>query len=178
MPVPEKEKNVDREIMELENLPKQITTFMVSQKNFAGSYGLCFNEFKHYDLRNIQFDLNGKLLPLTRPFNADFPSGNFSFLYALNLLQSRQSNNTLADISMQNYQFGSAIYFCDLSQDMESLASDHTSEPVSGTLRINMDFAKPLPESIIIICLAEFDDSIFIDSHRNISIESFEKMKR
>ena len=75
-------------------------------------------------------------------------------------------NTTEAPFSKVDFEFGFCITVVDLTRDRSS-GCNYTAEPVTGNLRILMDYDEPLKESIVVFCMAEFNSTLHLDANRN-----------
>jgi len=58
----------------------------------------------------------------------------------------------------------------DLTPDLAALEC-HVSPPTNGDIRIDLKFAKTLPEAITCLLYLEYDNSVRIDLARNVSTD-------
>jgi len=58
----------------------------------------------------------------------------------------------------------------DLTPDLTALVG-HASPPTNGDIRIDLKFAKALPEAVTCLLYLEYDNSVRIDLARNVSTE-------
>jgi len=58
----------------------------------------------------------------------------------------------------------------DLTPD-QGVSEAHTSHPKQGNVRVELKYAKQLPEAITCLLYLEFDNSVFINLARNITTE-------
>jgi hypothetical protein len=58
----------------------------------------------------------------------------------------------------------------DLSPDRSAFAN-HKSQPDNGVVRVEMRFAKPLPDAITCLLYLEYDNSVLIDASRTVSTD-------
>jgi len=58
----------------------------------------------------------------------------------------------------------------DLTPD-QGASEAHTSHPEQGNIRVEMKFAKPLPEAITCLLYLEFDNSVLINLARNFTTD-------
>ena len=58
----------------------------------------------------------------------------------------------------------------DLTRDLAA-SEGHTSDPVQGTIHLELKFAKPLPELLVCLLYLEYDNSILIDALREVSTD-------
>jgi len=59
----------------------------------------------------------------------------------------------------------------DLTPD-QGASEAHTSHPEQGNIRVEMKFAKPLPEAITCLLYLEFDNSVLINLVRNVTTDN------
>ena len=69
-------------------------------------------------------------------------------------------------ISREDYPGGYAIYVFDLSPDLNQ--GDHMNLNRHGSLRLDLKFANPLPNTINVIAYGELENVIEIDRNKNI----------
>ncbi len=69
-------------------------------------------------------------------------------------------------ISREDYAGGYAIYAFDLTPDM--CQGDHFNLARDGTVRLDLRFTAPLPNTINVIAYGEFENVIEIDRSKNI----------
>jgi len=58
----------------------------------------------------------------------------------------------------------------DLTPDLAA-SEGHTSDPVHGTIRLELKFAKALPNPLVCLLYLEYDNSILIDAMRQVSTD-------
>ena len=58
----------------------------------------------------------------------------------------------------------------DLTLD-QGASEAHTSHPEQGNIRVELKFAKPLPEAITCVLYLEFDNSVLINLARNVTTD-------
>ena len=58
----------------------------------------------------------------------------------------------------------------DLTPDLAA-AEAHASPPTNGDIRIDLKFAKALPEAVACLLYQEYDNSVRIDLARNVSTD-------
>lgn len=74
------------------------------------------------------------------------------------------------NITREEYADGFALIGFDLTEDLGA-SENHWSLPRQGSLRIDLQFEKPLSEAIVVILYAEFDSLLEIDSERNVFVD-------
>jgi len=78
------------------------------------------------------------------------------------------SNSGLQIIHMYIKGFFMIVY--DLTPDLAA-SEGHASPPTNGDIRIDLKFAKALPEAVTCLLCLEYDNSIHIDLARNVSTD-------
>ena len=73
-------------------------------------------------------------------------------------------------ISRADYPNGYCLSAFDLTSDLSS-DMEHWSPPKTGSMRIEMQFSKPLEETIVAVIFSEFENLIEIDHQRAISLD-------
>jgi len=68
------------------------------------------------------------------------------------------------------YIKGFFMLLFDLTPD-HGASEGHTSYPDNGNIRVELKFAKPLPEAITCIFYLEYDNSVRIDNSRTVSTD-------
>jgi len=58
----------------------------------------------------------------------------------------------------------------DLTAD-QGASEAHTSHPEEGNIRVELKFAKPLPEAITCLLYLEFDNTVLINTARNFTTD-------
>lgn len=150
-------------------LPKRVIIGMVSSISFNNSPFK--NPFNFVHNNHTQVTLSADSNTQVRAIKSDFDKGQYLQAY---LSMFTSSGVFFADtgnnITKEEYANGFSLLGFDLTEDM-SASSNHLSVPRQGSLRLDVQFSKPLPESIALIVYAEFDNLIEIDRDRNIFID-------
>jgi hypothetical protein len=146
-------------------LPKRITIAFVSSKAANGSYHHNPFDFAHYNLIEIgvSSDAHNNILPLKMDFDKNSFMQPYQALFEATGVFFKDAGN---NISRAMYNKGFSIFCFDLSEDLAGSES-HLSLPRQGSLRIALQFGKPLTENINMIVLSEFDSVVEIDKSRN-----------
>ena len=79
-------------------------------------------------------------------------------------------SNSGLQVTHDMYINGFFMIVYDLSQDLAA-SEGHASPPTNGDIRIDLKFAKTLPEAITCLLYLEYDNSVRIDLARNVSTE-------
>jgi hypothetical protein len=79
-------------------------------------------------------------------------------------------SNTGLQIAPETYINGCFVLLFDLTPD-RAASDSHTSHPDNGNIRIELKFAKPLPDAITCLLYLEYDGSILIDDSRAVTTD-------
>ena len=143
-------------------MPQKIYIWQLSQDAFNGKVDKNPYNFERFGLKKIQVLVNEQSMILSQPSRfEDTKTDNSALLYMNTIL-----NTTEAPFSASAFFFGYCVIVVDLTRD-RSAGCDYTSEPVTGNLRIMMDYNEPLNESIVVFCMAEYNDTLHLDANRN-----------
>lgn len=164
--------------MTLENvingqLPRRCLIAFTSNEAFNGSLKKNPFYFHHYDINYLACFQNGDQYP-RRAFQPDFQNGSFTREY---IEFFRSVNQMLTDnhitITRENYAKGNTIFGFNFSPDISDGygINGYISPLKYGTMRIEVHFKKPLPETINVLIYSEFDSIILIPEDRNAIID-------
>ena len=147
-------------------LPKRLVIGCVDNDAFNGNYHKNPFNFKHYDINFVALDVHGQQVP-GKPLQPNFEKDTYIKSYqtlftALNKFGQDEGNQ----ISRSDYPAGYTLFAFDLSPDLEN--DGHFNEMKSGPMRLELHFAKPLPNTINVIVLAEFENTIEINNSRSV----------
>lgn len=150
-------------------MPKRVIVGMVSAAAFNSDATLNPFNFKHYNHNYVA--LSGDAHTQISPIKSDFAKEQYLAAY-LSLFTSSGVffSDTGNSITRAAYSKGFSRLGFDLTEDL-SASDNHLSVPRQGSLRLDLQFATPLPEAIAVIIYAEFDNIIEIDRDRNIFID-------
>jgi hypothetical protein len=68
------------------------------------------------------------------------------------------------------YVNGYFMLVFDLTPDLAA-SEDHTSDPVNGHIRLELNFGKPLPDPLVCSLYLEYDNSVLIDALLNVTAD-------
>ena len=147
-------------------IPNRIVIGMVDDAAFNGNVMKNPFNFHHYDVNYLGVYIEGKPVP-HKPLTPDFEKGRFiqaynSIFQALGKATGDHGNF----ISRSEYKNGYSLFAFDLTPD--SCDGGYFTQLKKGNLRLELHFAKALPETIAILILAEFQNVIEIDKSRNV----------
>ena len=147
-------------------LPQRIIIGCVDNDAFNGTWNKNPFNFKHFDINFMALYVGGHQIP-GKPLQPNFEKNKFvrcyhSLFSALNKAGQDEGNY----ISRKEYPEGYTLFAFDLTPDLE--VEGHFNTPRAGPMRLALRFARPLPQTINVIVLGEFENTIEIDRDRNI----------
>ena len=151
-------------------LPKRLIVGIVSNAAFNGAHDQNPFQFNHYNVSKIEVSRDGKTL-CTRPFEPNFAQKNYLRSY-LSLYEAtgQLGTNTSHGISYEDYDGGYTLWAFDFTPDQGS-DEGHFHPIKSGQLRVELQFAEALLDTVNVILYAEFDNTIEINSLREVILD-------
>lgn len=150
-------------------MPKRIILGMVSAAAFNSSIHknpFFFQSFDHTYI-HLSSDSHTHIQPIKSNFAKGLYLQSYLSLFSSSGICFSDTGNAISRIS---YPLGNALVGFDLTEDL-SASDNHLSLPRQGSLRVDLQFAKALPEPVCLILYAEFDSLLEIDKSRNIFID-------
>lgn len=151
-------------------LPRRIFFGLVHHEAFSGSLSTDPFKFENFDLNHVSCFVGGTQFPAL-PYNPDFSNNKdtreFRALYrALNQI----GTDTYLTLSKQEWRSSKCLFGFNFCPDLSNGAggSEHVNLKDHGPLRINLKFRKELPQPVVLVLFAEFDNCIEIDSLGNV----------
>jgi hypothetical protein len=156
----------NQENLFLGQLPKRIVFGMVDNSAYNGDFTKNPYNFQHYDLNFLALYADGSQIP-AKPLQPNFERNKWvrsylSLYSGTGKLYQDEGN----DIDREEYAKGYTLFAFDLTPDLND--GSHFNLVKQGNLRLELHFAKPLPETINVIVYAEFDNIIEVDRNRNV----------
>ncbi len=151
-------------------LPKRIIVGFVSNVAFNGSYHHNPFNYHHYDLNHMVLYVDTEQVP-SIPLTPDFEKERY--IHAYNTLFSGTGINWKDEgnnISHAEYGKGYTLYAFDLTPD-QSAHEAHWNLQKQGTIRLDVRFAKELPEAVNCIVYSEFDNLVEISKDRHVVVD-------
>lgn len=150
-------------------LPKRLVIGLVHSEGFLGQYKRNPFLFGHFGVNYVGLSIDGKLIP-NKPLCPDFSNKQYvrSFFHHYMGLGQQQQNG---GPSISYDQFGSdfTLFVWDLSGN---LSDGNQVELIrTGSLRLELKFAKALEHPIHIVVYGELDSLIEIDKSRSILLD-------
>ena len=150
-------------------MPKLVFVGFVRNDAYNGSYTQNPFDFNHFNLAQIALYREGESIPF-RPFTPDF-SKNFYIREYMALMQSLEIYNKDEDVDITPYEFanGYAIFGFNLTPDLSVAGHAQTSR--DGNIRLEVQFATSLAQSINVVVTGIFDGRVEITKHRNVLLD-------
>lgn len=147
--------------------PTRVVIGCLDNDAFNGSFAKnCYN-FKHYSMTSIKLFIDGQQQNI-KPIKINFDQNQYIMGYmSLFAGTGKQFNNEGIDIKRDDYDKGYTLFAFDLTSD-QSPDDAHFSLIKNGSVRCEINFAVPLPNTINVIAWAEFENIIEIDKNRNV----------
>ena len=144
---------------------------MVKNSYFLGSVTTNPYNFRHYDLSSFALNVNGKQIP-TEGLSLGMDHEKTSVMGYRTLFEGSgiHHSNSGLQITHDMYIKGFFMLLFDLTPD-RGASEGHTLHPDNGNIRVELKFAKPLPEAITCIFYLEYDNSVRIDTSRTVSTD-------
>jgi hypothetical protein len=144
-------------------LPRRLFFFQTLNSAYNGSIDKNIFNFQTFGMRQIQVQKNGRCLPIAQGIAAT--SNSNALLYTMTL----QAINRPEYISFNEWEFnnGYMVACFDLSNDASAGIGDYRNEEELGTIRIQVDYEKPLEEAITVFCITERFGLMTMDQQKN-----------
>ena len=164
--VPQGVMNFVKDNLYLTQKPQRLVLGFISSKAFNGDYAKDPFEFQHFFINSLALFSDGQQIP-NKPLKPDFSNNTYarSYMTLFTGLGSGWKDAGL-DITYSEYAKGYTLFCFDLTP---SLLDGNVIEPIrTGSLRLEVGFAKPLQEPIHAIVYGELDGMIEIDRARQV----------
>ena len=127
--------------------------------------------FRHYDLENFAMYVNGRQI---HPEDVNFLMGHektavMGYRTFFEGSGIHHSNSGL-QITPDKYINGFFMLVFYLTPDLAA-SEGHTSEPVTGHIRLELKFGNDLPDPISVLLYLMYDNSVRIDALRNVTTD-------
>jgi len=136
-------------------LPKRLLFTMVKNCDFLGSVTTNPYNFRHFVLSSFALNVNGKQIP-AEGLSLGMDHEKTSVMVYRTLFEGSgiHHSNSGIQITHDMYITGFFMLLFDLTTD-RGASEEHTSDPDNGNIRVELKFAKPLPEAITCIFYLE-----------------------
>lgn len=150
-------------------LPKSITVVMVDENAMSGDYKKNPYNFKHFDNNLAYIKVNGQNIPAD-PYTPNFDKKLYQREYRALLDNSGISHND-AGINLNPNAFANGSYILKFDLSPDKCNGWHKHKKRTGSIDLILGFAKPLPNSINIIIMKEFDATLTIDKNKTVVVD-------
>ena len=169
--IPKGDSNVNINNLTRTTVPTRIVICMVTSEAFNGSYAKNPFNFQHFDVSNISLIVNETVVggqPLRMNFDRKNAKGRDYVSAYNNMFTSTGTDGTNFgnDIQLDEFPDGYA-FFC-FNLEPFAKAGKYLNLVENGFVRLSMQFAKPLEETIVLIAYAEHQKMLQIDAARNV----------
>lgn len=146
------------------NLPKRLYMFQISQAAFNGKIDKNIFNFQHFNLSQVCVMRNDESVPFAVAIPVDVSEANLLYMTSVMALD----DPTKIHYNAWEFTHGYMLMCFDLTSDVSASSEEYLNMKHSGTLRVKLDYAKPLDQPITVFCIGEFDDVLVMDSNRNV----------
>ena len=147
-------------------VPKSFVFGLVTSEAFNGAYKQNPYNFQNFGVSFIGLAVNGEEMPF-KPIQLSYADANPRYIEAYSTLFSglgKTNYDCGNDISREDFSQG---YAFDLTADMCG-ASTHFNMVQRGNLALDLRFSAAPAAAVSLVCYAEFENVIQIDSERNV----------
>ena len=151
-------------------VPKRILFTMIKNKDFLGSIDTNPYFFRHYYISSFALYVNGKQIP---GVGLSLDTSHEKTVMAYRTLfegSGIHHSNSGLQITPDMYINGYFMLLYDLTPD-RAASEGHTSHQDNGNVRIELTFAKPLPDAITCLIYLEYDGTVLIDDKRLVTTD-------
>lgn len=154
----------------LGQLPKRCIVGFVRNEAYNGDFKRNPFKFEHFNYNFLALYIDSVQIP-SKPLTPSFANSIYTRSYHTLFSGSGiHFGDTGNEITLDEYPNGFCLAAFDLTADLSSHES-HWNIIRSGSLRLEVRFENPLPDTITALIYSEFDNLIEIDSNRNIIID-------
>ena len=150
-------------------VPKTFVFGMVDSAAFNGDYEKNPFNFKTLTASFIGITVNGEEVPF-KPLQLSYTDATIRYMEAyLSMFSDTRKlfYDTGNGISRDDFKDGYALYAADLTPDMCE-SSNNFNVVQRGNLALNLKFTNAPTAAVSLVCYAEFENTIHIDSERNV----------
>ena len=163
--IPQGQQNIVEDNLFTAQMPKRLVIGLVNSAAFNGDKTLSPYDFKHHETNFLALYLNGKQIPFRalQPSYGSNPQYMRSYMTLFNGLNTAWEDFDVG-VSPTEYDSGYTLTAWDLTP---SLLDGSQAELIrSGSLRLEIGFARPLQSAVHLIALAQFDAMLEVDKAR------------
>jgi hypothetical protein len=139
---------------------------MVKNSDFLGSVTTNPYNLRHYDISYFALHVNGRQIPAERLF-LSMDHEKTSVMGYRTPFEGSGIHHSNSELQITHDMYINCYFMLlfDLTPDT-SASEGHTSQPDNGNIRVELRFAKPLPDPVTYLFYLEFDNTISIDKLR------------
>ena len=154
------------EIISMGQMPKREYVMLVSESAQIGNFKKNPFNFQHFNLNEIYLSSGINHYP-SMPLTPDFTSGRVREAY-MTLFSSAGIlfDDKGLDITLNDYKNGYTIFAFDLTADNND--GDHMELVKRGDVQLHVKFSQALAETVTIICIAEYENTLQIDKFNTV----------
>ncbi|XP_067435528.1 uncharacterized protein F54H12.2-like [Thunnus thynnus] len=168
--IPENSRVCNQENLFLGTMPKYIVLGMVNHEAFTGRRNLSPFNFHHYDVEYLALCQDGRQVP-SKAFQPQFNQGaSVREFYNMFVATGRHLKDLPLSIDREEFERGYSLFVFNLTPGEDS---DALSPVSNGSLRLEMRFRQPLPNTVILIVYACYDSILEIDSKRQVLVDYY-----
>ncbi|XP_067456274.1 uncharacterized protein F54H12.2-like [Thunnus thynnus] len=168
--IPENSRVCNQENLFLGTMPKYIVLGMVNHEAFTGRRNLSPFNFHHYDVEYLALCQDGRQVP-SKAFQPKFNQGaSVREFYNMFVATGRHLKDLPLSIDREEFERGYSLFVFNLTPGEDS---DALSPVSNGSLRLEMRFRQPLPNTVTLIVYACYDSILEIDSKRQVLVDYY-----
>ena len=140
-------------------VPSKLVVGLVSSAAYTGDYSRNPLNFQTYDCSSVGLYVDGQSYP-AQPLQPNYSADQFVDCYRTLTLFRKDIN-----VSRNDYKYGYCLYVL----DVDPYYTFNTKR--KGHCRLELKFAKPLPESVTLIMYAKFPEILHINQSRAVYLK-------
>ena len=149
-------------------LPKFVVVGFVKVRAFNGHYSDDPFNFEHFNVNYVNLLCDGQPIPYRDSYQPDFENGLYTKEYMMSIIHNTQHFNTNQNngITMNDFaNKGRALFTFNLAPDFDMFGPQ---APRDGNLRLDLKFAKALPQAINVIVYGIFDGELQLGKDKQV----------
>jgi len=153
------------------NRPSKVIFALVASAGFNGDLKRNPFKFAHFNLSDIRFVVDGQTVPgPAQKLDFDATKGRKFIQSYLSLYanQSRGGNYGPGGITPELFANGHAIFVYNLDPVINLTDTKYINLKRQSNVRLELNFSKPLEETVTVLIIAEYETFFEIDSPRNV----------
>jgi len=168
--IPVNSRICNQENLFLGNMPKYIVLGMVNHEAFTGRRTLSPFNFLHNDMEYLALCQDGRQVP-AKAFQPQFNRGSsVREFYNMFTATGRHMKDLPLSIDREDFEQGYSLFVFNLTAGEDA---DALSPITSGSLRLEMRFRVPLPQTTTLIVYSCFDSILEINSKRQVLVDYY-----